>query len=550
MKSVPLIFAWQFWRQHRLGLLGVASWLIGICGLYAVAGANLRPEVLGLLGVIPLFLVTVYVFAIFSHGLNIDLTAKESGFPRRLFTLPVPTFSLVVWPMLFAALVLGVVWLALGFFVFRVSRVEIALASLALLSFNFVAWGQALCWFPFGATFVRLGVGFLGMLFLMAGITFTTEYHVPDRVMVPVLGGLWLAAFLFAAWGVALARHGVMPEWSAVSALYHKLFVHPWVRDKPFSHPFDAQFWLENRRARWLQLFGVAAALLLFLPNSDHLEAVEEGATQAGIFFAVPDVSPQTGSVLKFLALLLLIPALGGLVTGLDLGWVGLINREHRPFLFGLTRPLTCGEMIRAKLQVAGWNALRSCLVVFAIVGCWLVLTERHHALGELRQAWFAGVPDWKIILLGLVAAAGLILLTWIHMTTCLWVGLTGRQWMLSVLVFAALSLLLVGVAVPEWPVWFYVNLNEIAWTWIAAKLVLGVVLGSCLLRQRLLETRALIRGVGAWVLVTGGGIALGLWLLPAERFAWHGIVLTGLALIPFNRLAVAPLALAWHRHR
>jgi hypothetical protein len=65
-----------------------------------------------------------------------------------------------------------------------------------------------------------------------------------------------------------------------------------------------------------------------------------------------------------------------------------------------------------------------------------------------------------------------------------------------------------------------------------------------------LLEVRTALRCVAAWLLLASLLVGLLYWSLPAERVPFRYLALTIVLVLPMARLAAAPLALAWNRHR
>src|SRR5262249_8529869 len=113
MRSVGWAFAWDFWSRHRVTMLLSLSYLLVLTLLvHALPAGTLAPEVVAQL-TIPLWGALVVLMALFAHGDQADIVARESGYPRRLFTLPLRTTALVGWPMALGAAVVTLFWLVL-----------------------------------------------------------------------------------------------------------------------------------------------------------------------------------------------------------------------------------------------------------------------------------------------------------------------------------------------------------------------------------------------------------------------------------------------------
>src|SRR5262245_31802919 len=90
--------SWQVWWRHRRGLTAAPCFVLGFCGLCAALPAAERTPNFGILGSVPFLGVLVYLAAVFSHGFDCQVEARESAFPARSFPLPVRTRVLVGCP--------------------------------------------------------------------------------------------------------------------------------------------------------------------------------------------------------------------------------------------------------------------------------------------------------------------------------------------------------------------------------------------------------------------------------------------------------------------
>ncbi len=138
-------------------------------------------------------------------------------------------------------------------------------------------------------------------------------------------------------------------------------------------------------------------------------------------------------------------------------------------------------------------------------------------------------------------------------------IGLTGRYWFAIVtgivapFVVAGLGLAVLARAYvyPEFGAWLVAHL-----TWlIAAAFVLkvggGGWVGCRLLRHGLLTRRSAIGLAAAWIAAAAAVMTLAFLLVPPEVYS--PLAIGGAAIVmalPLVRLAAAPLALDWNRHR
>jgi hypothetical protein len=90
---------------------------------------------------------------------------------------------------------------------------------------------------------------------------------------------------------------------------------------------------------------------------------------------------------------------------------------------------------------------------------------------------------------------------------------------------------------------------------WLAGTAVLLKILAAtwslrALRRRRLIPSGVLWRMLSIWLAFAAGSFAALYALLPDNWFSVPGVVLGIVLLLPLTRLALAPLALAWNRHR
>src|SRR5579864_7788990 len=143
MHSPAAALAWELWGRHRWGLAVVLLYLLGFAVVLNVLPSGEVEPLYGLMGSVQFVFALIYVAAVFAYGFECRLEATRSGFPARLFTLPVRTSMLVGWPMLQGVAAVALLWLAWSWLVLRPSGVEVSLGFTALLAAAFVAVLQA-----------------------------------------------------------------------------------------------------------------------------------------------------------------------------------------------------------------------------------------------------------------------------------------------------------------------------------------------------------------------------------------------------------------------
>ena len=83
-----------------------------------------------------------------------------------------------------------------------------------------------------------------------------------------------------------------------------------------------------------------------------------------------------------------------------------------------------------------------------------------------------------------------------------------------------------------------------------ALKLLLGAWLVRVCIRRHLLQPRLVVHLLVAWLLTTAGLTGLLCWLIPDGLASWHLITACVVLVMPLVRISLAPIALAWNRHR
>jgi polyhydroxybutyrate depolymerase len=159
------------------------------------------------------------------------------------------------------------------------------------------------------------------------------------------------------------------------------------------------------------------------------------------------------------------------------------------------------------------------------------------------------------IVLLGGIA---LVVSTWKQLVRSLYIGMSGRPWLVKGSVFFFLSLLTLSVflvarvlARERAFIALWRSLPWLLGALAAAKLLAAGWVVARLRTHRLLSDRALVGGAAAWLLAVTALYGMLAWIaaLPASM-PRHLLGLIAILVVPFVRLSAAPLALAWNRHR
>lgn len=522
MHSPALAFAWELRQRHRWGFLTVLAYFAVLAVLRPEPFSFDDAETFALFVAVPLAALFFYFLAVFSFGLSGDIAARQSMYPPRMFTLPVTTAALAGWPMLYGAIAMAVLWLATRFLGAWPADVHVPVFWPALLGPALVAWTQALTWMPYPLRGLRVIVTVLWLMVIDMVMLVALELKAPESVMIAILAPQVPLAYFVARFAVGKARcsAGLRPASQRPASGRHYTF-------RSASH---AQTWLEWRQ-HGRSLPALVAILLPFQLAMLYL------------FREVPVI------VFETLVLTLLTPPFMAIFVA------ATVSKGITPFL--ATRPMSNASLIAAKLKVTFVSTLITWLLVAVVVpialkvfGTMPMVTEAAQRLVE-----FVGMP--RAIALALLALAALIASTWKQLVQSLCIGMSGREWLVKGSVFAALTLLAIGLLLVKWVI---DNRKVIAalygaGPWILAALVgLKVVAGSWtaarLQDRRLLSHRALLTGAAAWCASALALYALLVWIAPELIVRSYTLGLVAILMIPLARLAAAPLALDWNRHR
>src|SRR5258705_67776 len=429
MPSAARAIAWEFRQRHRWGLVALAAYFLVLATIKLLIPESSLTfnmdsgERFAVVVMVPLTATFLYLLTVFSFGLSGDVAGRQSMYPARMFTLPVSTTALTLWPMLCGAAAMAMLWLATRFL---------------------AVWPAG-----FGIPVIWPALDGRSLPALMA-------------ILLPFeLALLWLArdapAFVFEIMFLAL-----------------------------ITPPFMAAFtgWTVSR------------------PN--------------------PQVRDSYG-----------VP----------------------PFI--ATRPLTSAELIAAKLKMALWSTLAAWLLVLVALplalewsGTWPLVTERvrrlHDAIGTPRTA--------TVVLLIL---AGFVVATWKQLVQSLHIGLTGRAWIVKGSVLLTLTfLILLGPIVesiidtPSVQRALWNALPQILAILVAIKMSAAAWIATRLDRGRLLGDRALVLGAACWCVAVLALYGVLVWFFSTPFVERSLLALIAILAVPLTRIAAAPLALAWNRHR
>ncbi|MSR06217.1 MAG: hypothetical protein EXR93_03980 [Gemmatimonadetes bacterium] len=543
MTTPAAAIAWEFRRRHRWGLVAIAVLMCALVALKVLVRAKGFPTAFddglgfALMATGPFTFVFIYFLAVFTFGLDGDLAARQSMFPARMLTRPVTTAALAGWPMLYAASAVALLWLAFQTLGTWPPSVQVPVIWPGILAVAHIGWTQALTWMPYGLRGVRVFVVMLWLVVIDATVLVAIEFRLSEPVMAAILLPLIPLAWVAGRSAVARARRGDVPDWSGGFTWLANLAG----ASRPRAHfesPASAQSWFEWRRNGWPLPVWVAILLPLELLL---------------LWIAGPSISLVV-VILLGAGVTPVVMATFGALTVSKAGGTEAASYALSPFI--AARPLTNAQLITAKLKMTMWSTALAWLLVLIAIPLGLELSgEMPLFVDRLRRlAGVTGTPRVAVFLLLVVAwfAAS----TWKQLVQSLYIGLTGREWLIKGTVFGTLAVMSclgplaiwivdssrVGAVWSALPVVFavLVCLKMIAAAWIVVRLY----------RERLVRDRTLVIGAASWCIAVFGLYGVLRWFLDTPHVGHYLLMLLAILAIPLARLSAAPLALAWNRHR
>jgi hypothetical protein len=221
------------------------------------------------------------------------------------------------------------------------------------------------------------------------------------------------------------------------------------------------------------------------------------------------------------------------------------------------TQPLTSAALIAAKLKATIWSTLAAWLLVVVAIPLALHLSDTGSMVIERVRRVSDAVGTPRAVVTLLLVGSGLIATTWKQLVQSLYIGMTGRAWMVKGSVFLTLAFLFLLGLIAEWII---DNGGVQGALWDALPVILAILvcvkmsaaawIVTRLYRSRLLSDRTLVTGAVTWSVVVLALYGLLVWLVSTPFFPRYLLALVAILAIPLARLSAAPLALAWNRHR
>ena len=543
MRSPAIAIAWGFFKRHRWGLSAVILYLLVLGTVRLLDLGPGRPrgsERFAFTVIMPLSFSFMYLMVVFCFGLAGDLAGRQSMYPARMFTLPVTTNALAGWPMLYGTVAMAGVWVAATLLTLWPSGINAPLIWPALFVAALLAWTQVLMWMSYGLPGLRVVVAVLFLVAICLILILGIHFKPAELLMVAILAPQLPIAFFIARAAVARARHGDVPDWQGRFVRRGQAAGASPRRRDHFPSPGSAQAWFEWRQHGrslpvWVGILLPFELAFLFLGSND---------TPAFILYVLLGVLLTPAFMATFAAPALFKPT----SQASD-------SRDMTPF--EAARPLTSTALIAAKLKVALWSTLATWLLVLVAIPLALALSGTWPAVIELARQLAEAVGTPRAVVVVLLAFWLLVASTWKQLVQSLYIGLSGREWLVRASLFLGLLLVTVIVGLVQWAR-EESGLRVTLWNampWILAVLVLlkmsaAAWIATRLYQSRLLGDRTLVAGAAGWLLAVLALYGLLVWFASTPLIPRYYLLLAAILAIPLARLSAAPLALAWNRHR
>ena len=545
MRSHAAAVAWEFQRRHCWGMIAVACYLLALATFKLLSLERGQPvtfddeQSFAFAVIVPSGTAFMYFLAVFSFGFAGDLAGRQSIYPARMFTLPVTSGALAGWPMLYGTVAVAILWLATRFLAAWPSGLDVPLIWPALLAAVFLAWTQALTWMPYALPGLRVIVTVLMMILIDIVIFTAHDSKASEVVMLAILAPNIPLAYLVARLAVARARRGDVPDRRRIFARIGRIADLLSRRRDRFRSPASAQAWFEWRRhGRSLPaLVGILLPFELFLLFLFRDTPVLVFETLCAVLLTPPFMA-------VFVAATVSKPNLNG-------------SDSYGVTPFIATRPLTSVSLVNAKLKMAIWSTLATWLQVIVTIPLALRIFGTSPMVIEWTQKFVEAVGTPRAVVIVLLGFSALMASTWKQLVQSLYIGMSGRAWLVKGSVFLALSLLTIMVLLAQW---VFETSGVIATLldalpWILAVLVCFKISAAAWIAMRLhdsrlLGDRTLVIGALCWDVAVFALFGLLVWLLPTLLFRSYFLALVAILAIPLARLSAAPLALSWNRHR
>lgn len=546
---------WEMWRSQRCACVSVLA-AIPICAVFYRLLPMRESELLRGVSFLPMAGSLFCLFIVFRRTES-DPWNRSSGFPSRLFTLPVRTWVLVTCPMACGVAATTIVYFCWAKFVFEPIGHSMPLGWPCLYLAASMLCFQSIVWTLARFRMIRLiALGVCGTVIATGWLLFQRDISEGAITLLPAAWARWPMPGRLLISLVLLSCGACFSSFFAVRNQRHLGRKHPflfrkvidaaenlWPRSRaPFSSPASAQSWLEWRRHGVLLPLVVAALLVLIMIST--------------VAFGQLDVN---GTVLT-LSWMLAAPLAVAAAIGKGFGKLDLWSNDLAVPSFLAVRPMRSDEWIAAKLKVAALSTVASWSLVVGLVPVWFVYRGDFRVLvGLWNSLEVIGGQSMPGLLIALAVPVGAVL-TWRMLVAGICIGMWGQRAAFLgstclgfALVFLALQACLWFqsarpplhhfVRFSLWLPWvlnalFIVKISVAAWAWHSA------------IRRGAVTPCTASWYFGCWF--AGTGLLLLFIVLLVQDVAWIRRLMIFLALLalPLARIGLATLALDRNRSR
>jgi hypothetical protein len=487
--------------------------------------------------VLPISSYFTYFIAVFTFGLDGDIAARQSMYPARMFTWPVSSAALAWWPMLYGAASSVVLWTATRLLALWPSSMDVPVVWPAFLAVALLAWAQALTWMPYGLPGVRVIVVVLWLTAIDVIVILAIHFRASEALMIAFLLPQIPLAYLVARYGVARARRGDVPDWSGAFTWLARIAGGSRLH-RHFHSAAGAQAWFEWRLSGkslpvWVAIVLPFDLLLFWVAGTSTMLVIE---LLIGVFL-MPII------IATFAAATVSKPSVN-------------LSASYGLPPFMATRPLTSAQLIAAKLKTTLASTALGWLLIIVAVPIALEWSGEMPLVVERSRRFAQTVGTPRAVVFLLIVVAAFIASTWKQLVQTLYIGLTGRAWLIKGSIFATLTLLFFIGPIAEW----IIDSGRLGELWSALPLIFAILVSlkmiaaawitTQLYRMRLVSDRTLVTGAGSWCIAVFALYGVLVWLLDTPHIPHYLLMLLAILAIPLARLSAAPLALAWNRHR
>jgi hypothetical protein len=540
---------YSLWLRSRWAMAGLTAYLVVLAIVVQLSPA---PMLIAGLGVLPPSALIAHLLTVFTLG-PADLGARGSGFPKHMMVLPLRTRALAGWPMLIGATTIAAIWIVVTTCILWPGGLHVPLLWPAALAVAGTVWLQAIGWSPFPSPFVRvpaLAVAMVPLVLVGACAGMFLESRVA-AILIVVASIIWtIVAYWFGVQGLSRARAGSQGEWlydSVASRFVRMRFPSAaTVLPERFRTSFAAHLWAECRRNAILlpMMFSWMTIPVMFIVISSVL------GTGSRDIFIIGSVG-LTPSAFGLALLMGFIVMYCGMY-GPGMGKFDIWGKDQIPAFFAI-RPVSTPRYVAIKMTAAVIGGLAVWAMMFVLLAVWVLLeTSSWNPRPSIVRAALANATPRD---LGMIVAVplGLIAFSFREMLTGMWAALAGRKWLSNVMGIAMVILLVVACGVG---VWLHKHserqpalMDWLPWLLGIALFVKLIVTARIVIAIRqygILSTSTLLKWATAWL-----AACIGLFLLTTFFVTPSLTVAAGtMVMMPLARIAAAPLALHFNRHR